>query len=472
MSNRREFLRACAGVSATAMAASMSRLGIVDAFAQEARPWRGDPLQAGHNHGDEHRGGFQIATDYRALVCIFLDGGNDSWNTIVNMTEYGTYAALRGGLAIAQGSLLGGMVPPSDGRTYGLHPNLSAIRPFWNTGKLAVVANVGSLLEPLDRATYLAQPSKRPPSLFSHSDQIAQWNTSCASPALLTGWGGRVGDRTIHMNGDIPFPMMVSIAGSTLFGTGAVVRPLEVTSGGTVGLAGFNTSATSQTRYNAMKALLGVDNDITFAKTTGNTTGRAIETNELLSQALTTMPALATQFPNTGLGNQLRMVARIINARSLLNIHREIFFVRIGGFDTHSGQATNQAGLFTQLAQAMAAFYNATVEMGVSESVVQFTSSDFSRTIRFNGGGTDHAWGGCHFVLGGSVRGGEMYGTWPNLAPGGPNDSGNQGRFIPTTAVDQYTATLALWYGLLPADLSAVFPNIGHFSGNNLGFMA
>lgn len=458
MSNRREFLRACAGVSATAMAASMSRLGIVDAFAQ--------------SHADWHRGGFDVATDYRALVCIFLEGGNDSWNTIVNISDYTSYANIRQGLAIPQNQLLGGMVPPSDGRTFGLNPALAAIRPFWDTGRLAIVSNVGSLLEPLDRPTYLARPDLRPPALFSHSDQVSQWHTSCASPALLTGWGGRVGDRTLHMNGDIPFPMMVSIAGSTQFGVGAVVRPLEVTSGGTVGLSGFNTSATSQTRYNAMKQLLGVDNDITFAKTTGSTTGRAIETNELLSTALTTTPPLATVFPNTGLGNQLRMVARIINARALLNIHREIFFVRIGGFDTHSGQATNQPNLLTQVAQAMAAFYNATVEMGVAESVTQFTASDFSRTLRYNGGGTDHAWGSCQFVLGGAVRGREMYGDWPVFALGGPDDSGNQGRFIPTTAVDQYTATLAQWYGLAPGDVNAVFPNIGNFNSNNLGFLS
>ncbi|HET9315623.1 MAG TPA: DUF1501 domain-containing protein [Vicinamibacteria bacterium] len=458
MSNRREFLRACAGVSATAMAASMSRLGIIDAFA--------------HDHADWHKGGYDVATDYRAMVCIFLEGGNDSWNTIVNISDYNSYAAIRQGLAVAQNQLLGGMVPPSDGRTFGLHPALAAIRPFWDSGKLAVVANVGSLFTPLDRTTYLARPDLRPPSLFSHSDQVAQWNTSCASPALLTGWGGRVGDRTIHLNGDIPFPMMVSISGATLFGTGVVVRPLEVTSGGTVGLQGFNTSAISQTRYNAMKQLLSTDNNVTFAKTTGNTTGRAIETNELLSAALTTIPPPATVFPNTGLGNQLRMVARIINARQLLNIHREIFFVRIGGFDTHSGQITNQPNLLTQVAQAMAAFYNATVEMGIPESVVQFTASDFSRTLRFNGGGTDHAWGSCQFVLGGAVRGREMYGDWPTFALGGPDDSGNQGRFIPTTAVDQYTATLAQWYGLAPGDVNAVFPNINRFNSNNLGFLA
>lgn len=457
MSNRREFLRACAGVSATAMAASMSRLGVIDAFAQ---------------HADEHRGGFDVATDYRALVCIFLEGGNDSWNTIVNITEYGSYAAIRQGLAVPQNQLLGGMVPPSDGRTFGLHPALAAIRPFWNNGKLAVVANVGSLFAPLDRPTYLARPDLRPPSLFSHSDQVAQWHTSCASPALLTGWGGRVGDRTLHMNGAIPFPMMVSIAGSTLFGTGAVVRPLEVTSSGTVGLAGFNSSSTSQIRYNAMKQLLGVDNDITFVKTAGGTVGRAIETNELLSTALTTIPPLTTVFPATGLGDQLRMVARIINARQLLNIHREIFFVRIGGFDTHSGQATNQPNLLTQVAQAMAAFYNATLEMGIADSVTQFTASDFSRTLKYNGGGTDHAWGSCQFVLGGAVRGGDMYGDWPIFALSGPSDSGSQGRFIPTTAVDQYTATLAQWYGLAPGDVNAVFPNIGKFNTSNLGFMS
>jgi uncharacterized protein (DUF1501 family) len=458
MSNRREFLRNCAGVSATAIAASMSRLGIVDAFAQ-----------------DHHRGGFDLATDYRALVCIFMAGGNDSWNTIVNVDDYALYAATRGGLAIPQASFNPYlMVPPSDGRRFGLHPSLGpSFKPLWDQGKLAAVVNVGSLLEPIDRPTYLARPDLRPPSLFSHSDQVAQWNTSCASPALLTGWGGRVGDRTIHMNGAIPFPMMVSIAGSTLFGTGAVVRPLEVSSGGSVGLAGFNaTNAISNTRYNAMKALLSEGTDITFARSAGAVTGRAIETNELLSQALTTTPPLQTAFPNTGLGNQLKMVARIINARALLNIHREIFFVQIGGFDTHSGELTTHTSLFQQLSQAMGAFYNSTVEMGVADSVTQFTASDFSRTFKFNGSGTDHGWGGCHFVLGGAVRGKDFYGDWPVMNVSGPNDSGNQGRYIPTTAVDQYSATLATWYGLAPGDVNAVFPNIPHFNTNNLGFMA
>lgn len=460
MSNRRQFLRTCAGVSGTAIAASMSRLGIIDAFAQ-----------------DHHRGGFDVATDYRALVCVFMAGGNDSWNTVVCMDDYANYANIRGsqasgGLAIPQNTLLSQMFPPSDGRQFGLHPNLSPFRTLWGQGKLAVVANVGSLLEPIDRPTYLARPDLRPPSLFSHSDQVAQWNTSCASPALLTGWGGRVGDRTLHMNGTIPFPMMVTVAGATLFGTGAVIRPLEVTSAGTVGLQGFNTSAISQTRYNAMKALLAADQDVTFVKTTGGTIGRAIETNELLSAALNTLPPLQTVFPASGLGDQLKMVARIINARTLLNIHREIFFVQIGGFDTHSGQITAQGNLFTQMSQAMAAFYNATVEMGVADSVTQFTASDFSRTLKFNGGGTDHAWGSCQFVIGGSVRGGDFYGDWPVFALSGPNDSGSQGRFIPTTAVDQYTSTLAQWYGLAPGDVNAVFPNITKFNTNNLGFMA
>ena len=457
MSNRREFLRTCAGVSATAIAASMSRLGIVDAFAQ-----------------DHHRGGFPLGTDYRALVCVFLAGGNDSWNTIVNLDDYALYAATRGALALPQASLNPyQMIPPSDGRRFALHPSLGPrFKPLWDQQKLAAVVNVGSLLEPIDRPTYLARPDLRPPSLFSHSDQVAQWNTSCASPALLTGWGGRVGDRTIHMNGAIPFPMMVSIAGSTLFGTGAVVRPLEVSSGGSVGLAGFNTSNASTQRYNAMKALLAEGTDVTFARSAGAVTGRAIETNELLSQVLATQTPLQTQFPNTGLGNQLRMVARIINGRALLNIHREIFFVQIGGFDTHSGQLTSQASLFTQLAEAMGAFYNATVEMGVQDEVTQFTASDFSRTFKFNGSGTDHGWGGCQFVLGGSVRGRDFYGDWPNMAVSGPNDSGNQGRYIPTTAVDQYSATLATWYGLAPGDVNAVFPNIPHFGSSNLGFMA
>jgi uncharacterized protein (DUF1501 family) len=452
--SRRDFLRraGCAALGASAAAATLDRLGLVCAHAQSA-------LDAGRLPGE----------DYRALVCLFLNGGNDSWNTLVDLDNYASYASVRGALALPSASLVPAAVP-SHGRAFGLHPGLAPLQPLWQAHSLAVVCNVGSLVQPLTRAEYLAHPELRPPNLFSHSDQIAQWHTGAATP-LGTGWGGRLGDHTLAHNGASTFPMAVSLSGSPLFGTGVVVRPYQITPQGGVGLAGFSTSATSQIRFNALRQILTLDREHVFVRAAGDVVGGAIASNDLLTQALAAAPPLVTTFPATSLGDQLRMVARTISARSWLGARRQMFFCSLGGFDTHSGQAATQASLLTQVAQAMAAFYAATQELGVAAQVATFTHSDFSRTLKFNGSGTDHAWGACHFVMGGSVLGGDFYGTWPTLALGGPDDSGSSGRYIPTVAVDQFTATLALWYGLPVEDLTAVFPFIGRFDTPNLGFM-
>jgi uncharacterized protein (DUF1501 family) len=203
----------------------------------------------------------------------------------------------------------------------------------------------------------------------------------------------------------------------------------------------------------------------------GDTVAKALDTDALVTQALALAPPVQTAFPTNTLGDQLRMVARIISARNLLGMHRQIFFVSLGGFDTHSGQVTAQQNLLAQMSDALAAFYAATVEMGVPNDVTLFTSSDFGRTYRSNGAGTDHGWGSCQLVLGGAVKGGDFVGRWPTLAIGGPDDSGSLGRFIPTTSVDQYAATLAKWYGLPAGDVMTVFPNISHFDTADLGFL-
>jgi uncharacterized protein (DUF1501 family) len=299
---------------------------------------------------------------------------------------------------------------------------------------------------------------------------VYEWQTGIAAPPLLTGWGGRTGDRTFTMNGATLFPMVVTLAGSTVFGTGAVTRAFEMTPQGTVALAGFSGSANSQIRYTAMRDLLQLDRDVTFVRAAGDTVTKALDTDALVTQALSNAPVLQTVFPAGTLGDQLKMVARLVSARSLLGMHRQIFFVSLGGFDTHSGQITAQGGLLTQLGEALSAFYAATVEMSVANDVTTFTNSDFGRAYRSNGPGTDHGWGSCQFVLGGSVRGGDFIGTWPTLALAGPDDSGSIGRFIPKVSVDQYAATLATWYGLPASDLAAVFPNIAHFDTADLGF--
>jgi uncharacterized protein (DUF1501 family) len=452
--SRREFLRrgGCAALSASAFASTLARFGLVDAFAQH------------HHHAVA-----PLATDYRALVCVFLSGGNDAWNTIISLDDYASYASTRATIALPQDTLLP-IQPAGDSRRFGFHPGLAGLHALWTQQKLAVLCNVGTLIEPISRAQYLSTPALRPPNLFSHSDQVYEWQTGVAYPPLTTGWGGRTGDRTLSMNGEALFPMIVTLAGATTFGTGAVARAFEMTPQGTVALSGFSSSTNSQIRRTAMRDLLLLDRNVTFVRAAGDTVDKALDTDALVTQALNAAPPLQTIFPVSTLADQLRMVARLISARDLLGMRRQIFFVSLGGFDTHSGQITAQGSLLTQISEALSAFYAATLELNVANEVTTFTSSDFGRAYRSNGPGTDHGWGSCQFVLGGSVRGGNFYGAWPTLALGGPDDSGSIGRFIPKVSVDQYAATLATWYGLPPADLPAVFPNIGHFDSADVGF--
>ena len=446
--SRRDFLRTGAGAAlgATAWELLAARLGLVGAYAST-----------------------EAASDYRALVCVFLGGGNDPWNTVVNLDEYASYAQVRGSLALPQASLA--PVQPLGGGLFGLHPGLQPLAALFSSGRLALVANVGTLARPLTRAEYLAHPEWRPPYLFSHSDQVRQWQGGSSAPLLPTGWGGRTGDQTGELNPPGAFPMVASISGAPLFGIGDASRPLELTSSGSVGLQGFSGSASSQIRYNALRQLLTLDRERTFVRAAGDVMTRAIRADQQLAAALAQAPALQTVFPATSIGNQLRMVARIVSVRQPLAVQRQIFFCSLGGFDTHSGQLASQADLLAQLGGALQAFHSATVELGVSEGVTTFTSSDFGRTYKPNGTGTDHAWGTCQLVLGGAVRGGRFYGQWPTLALGGPDDSGSSGRFIPTTSVDQFAATLARWYGLAAGDVPYVFPNLARFDPADLGFM-
>ncbi len=411
------------------------------------------------------------APDYKALVSIFLFGGNDGNNMIVPLDAgaYQSYAAVRGALAHPQSSLLS-VNTPNNAASYGLHPGMPELQTLWANGKLAALANVGTLVEPVTRQQYLAAPAKRPDDLFSHSDQQEQWQTSIAKKTGMspTGWGGRTADRTHALYGGGSFPMIISTAGATLFTVGDESRALVPSSG----LRGFDSSASSTTRYNAMRQLLTTDTDALLVQSASDTTVRAIDNTALLNTALASAPALTTVFPNTGLGNQLKQVAQIISSRSSLGLRRQIFFCSLGGFDTHNNQLPTQASLLPQLSKAMKAFYDATVELGVAAQVTTFTLSDFGRTLKpAAGAGTDHAWGNHHFVMGDAVRGGNLYGKFPTFALGGADDSGNEGRWIPTTAVDQYAATLASWYGLPASDLTTVFPNIGRFASSSLGFL-
>jgi uncharacterized protein (DUF1501 family) len=441
---RRDFMRR-GGCAIGAAALAFDRFGLVHSLAQS--------------------GGYQ------ALVCIFLFGGNDSNNTIIPVDDYATYNAARGtatGLNIPVDTLLP-ISPPSAGSTFGLHPSLSAIEPLWQQKRLAIVCNVGPLVEPIARAGYLAGNALIPLNLFSHSDQQGQWQTCVSTGPSATGWGGRTADR---LNSGLTFPMMVTVAGLTPFTAASVARPLALTPGQPFQLNGF-TGPYASARSQALQTLLQIDGDQQLIQNVSDTTSMAIANSQLLG----TMPALQTVFPNTSLGNQLRQVAQLIKLnQSTLSLPRQLFFCSLGGFDTHNQQPNTQAGLLAQLGGAMAAFSMATDELAVASAVTTFTLSDFARTFVPNGNiGTDHAWGGHHFVMGGAVNGGDFYGSYPTLAANGPDDTdtggGARGRWIPTIAVDQYAATLASWYGVGGADLAAVFPNLTRFASANLGFV-
>jgi uncharacterized protein (DUF1501 family) len=468
-STRRDFFlrTGCAALGASIMSAGIERFGLISALAQESSAVPG----------------------YKALVCIFLSGGNDANNMVIpaDPSGYASYSAVRGSSAIGipQASLLQ-ITPPSIGTAFGLHPNLVEMQGLWNQQKLAVVANVGPLVQPLTRATYQSG-APRPYQLFSHSDQTTQWSTSRSDSKTQIGWGGTTADRTVALfNPGKGFPMITSVSGATVFAQGIATRPLAVGAAPTplnqlLVLNGFTTSAADVARKNSMDFLRTIDRTATMIAATSDTMQQAND----ISAAMSIDPTLTTVFPNTGLGNQLKQVAKIMKLNSTsptLGLTRQMFFCTLGGFDTHQNQSVGQGNLFTQLSKAIKAFYDATIELGIANSVTTFTLSDFSRTLQpsGNGGaaGTDHAWGSHQFVVGGSVLGGNFYGVpgsngtvFPSLLLSGPDDTDNRGRWIPKAAIEQYAGTLASWFGLPPADLPVVFPLIGRFTTPNLGFV-
>lgn len=408
--------------------------------------------------------------DYKALVCLFLFGGNDANNVLIphDTNGYASYAAARGVLALPQASLLPLTLQGGDGRDFAFHPNMPEMQALFNQGKLGVVTNVGTLVAPITRAQYLAGGAAVPHQLFSHADQSVQWQTSVSDQTSLTGWGGRTADLLQSLNANSKISLAISIAGTNTFEVGNQVIPYQVSSSGSIGLAGFDGSANANVRLQAFKDLLALPHHNLFQQAYADTVTRSIAANELLTAALANIPALQTTFPATGLAAQLNMVAKLIGARTNLSMRRQIFFVAAQGYDTHGDQLTSQANLLTELSQALDAFYKATAELGVSQQVTTFTASDFGRTFPTNGSGSDHGWGSHQFVMGGAVQGGRLFGTFPTLAVNGPDDTG-QGRWIPTTSVDEFSATLATWFGVSASDLPTILPNIGRFARPNLG---
>jgi uncharacterized protein (DUF1501 family) len=431
-------------------------------------------------------GGFN---DYKALVCVFLAGGNDCWNMVVptSTAEYNAYSRSRGGeagvgsgLAIPQASLLPINLQNANpnGMTFGLHPAMPGLQALFNSAHAAVVANVGPLIRPTTKVQYQTPGWELPPQLFSHNDQQDQWHSLRGRQLLKTGWGGRVADALLAQTGSQQLPLAVSLAGQTLFEAGSAARPYVMGAAGAANFAGFGAAGVPLARRQAFQAVL----DATLASTS----------NTVYERAYATVQASAVQFadrvnsalgqsrsfaalPDSGvtlssLSTQLRTVAKMISVRSTLAMSRQIFFVQIGGFDTHDDLVTLQPNLLGDVSNSIKAFHDSLLEMGMDSDVTLFTHSDFGRTLTSNGDGSDHAWGGIQFVVGGAVRGATIYGDYPLLEIGSAQDVGG-GRFIPAVSADQYAATLASWFGVADADLTRITPNIGNFNQRTLGFM-
>lgn len=463
--SRRDFVRqaCCAAVGTTGI---LSALGQLRAMAAVA----GDGLTPATAAA--------VAPDYKALVCLFLQGGNDGTSLIVpsDASTYATYATARGELAVDRASLL--PITPrryADGRSFGLHASAPELRTLFGEGRLAVLANVGMLVRPTTLADYRAGLNL-PPQLFSHSDQLLQWQSSVPDKPFETGWGGRLADLIDAMNSNNEISMSITLNGSNSFQRGQRVEQYSVSSGGAGTLAYSAVGNTPSTgvfnaRSAGMKTILGNPQNNALAAAFGSITKAAIDDGELLTTALRGAPTLATRFPSSSTASRLAMVAKLISISQGLGLRRQVFFVQLGGWDMHGSQASAYGPLLAELSGAMKAFYDATVELGVANQVTTFTASDFGRTYVPNAGGTDHGWGNHQLIMGGAVQGGEIYGRMPSLAVGGSDDVG-RGRWIPTTSVDEYNATLATWFGVSAGNLATVLPNIGRFAQPNLGFMA
>jgi uncharacterized protein (DUF1501 family) len=446
LKSRRDFLRlGCRAITTLGAASLFGEAGLVSARAQ-------------------------TGTDYKALVCIFLYGGNDGNNLLIpsDTPTYTTYKNIRQNLAIPQASLVS-----LAGTNFGLHPSLAPLGPLFTdaTGKVkrvALVANVGPLVQPVTRLSNGNLQGNLPVNLFSHSDQTNAWQNMVPQGGSSTGWEGRLADK-IFANSTPAFPPSLGISGGAL----QLVGLNQATQPATVDLSGFNLVApATDPGTGALTQMLNLQSGVALVQAAQGSMTDAISVAKAVNNAINNSNPLGANFPNTDIGSQLSQVAKIIQVRASLGASRQIFFCSQGGYDTHSDQLPQQAQLFGDLAGAMAAFDTALGVLGETNNVTTFTESEFSRTFQPNGNaGTDHAWGSNHIVMGGSVKGGAVYGTYPQLALNTGVDSGDRGNWIPSSATDQYGAALANWFGLQPADVSYVFPNLANFPGGPLGFI-
>jgi uncharacterized protein (DUF1501 family) len=442
-SSRRQFLgqASCAAVGTTAMFNTVLNMGMFNTL-------------AGCN-----------TSDYKALVCLFLGGGIDSFNMLVPRgdAEYLEYSAARADLALPKKGLLPITPATPDGREYGLHPGIPELQALFSQGRLALIANVGTLVEPTTLQQYQNRSVSLPLGLFSHSDQAMHWQTSLPDQRTAVGWAGRMADILEGGNCNPNISMNISLSGSNIFQTGQFTSHYTITQNGSIGLRHYaEPTPEGLIRTEAVDGLLGLLYQNLFEKTYAARLRRAIDAHIDFSNATAGVPRLQTQFSDTLLSQQFRMIAITIAAREALGMRRQTFFVSAGGWDHHDEVLANQQNMLPIISRALSEFHSALVEIGVANDVTTFTASDFGRTLSSNGRGSDHAWGGNHMVMGGAVAGGDIYGTYPSLALNGPLDTG-RGRLIPTTSVDELFAELALWFGVPAPDLELVLPNVARF---------
>ncbi|MEM1264002.1 MAG: DUF1501 domain-containing protein [Pseudomonadota bacterium] len=457
MLNRRRFLgHSCAlGVAGTTVATTLGQLALTrEATAQQS--------------------------GYRALVCILLAGGNDSYNMLVptGTSQHDAYSAIRSDLALPRNELIGLPGAAANGETYGVHPGMPELATLFTNGEAAMIANVGTLLEAVDAAAIEAGTARVPVGLFSHADQINQWQTAAPADRIADGWGGRIADRLQSVNAANGISMNISLSGTNVFQSGlnSTEYSIGATGNGVVGINGYgDTDEFGQFRTESIDALLAIDQSSLLRREYRQRLRASIDAQSVFAGALAQATDLATTFTTSPFSQALRQIARVISVRDVLGATRQTFFVTVGGWDHHDEVINNQAMMLPAISQGLGEFRDALVELGVFTDVTTFTTSDFGRTLTSNGRGSDHGWGGHHIVMGGAVNGGEIYGDYPLLATNSPLDVG-RGIYIPTTAVDEYFAELALWFGVGTNDIDYVLPNLRAFytpgTPPPLGFMS
>jgi uncharacterized protein (DUF1501 family) len=459
MLNRRRFLSHCChlGVAGSTLGSSVLQLGLARQAAAQA-------------------GG-----DYKALVCILLAGGNDSYNMLVpnDPETYAAYAAIRSDLALPRESLLNLGNTDSSGRSFGVHPGMPGLQSLFDSGRAALLSSVGTLLEPMDPAALQAGLVPTPLGLFSHSDQIRQWQTAVSDERIARGWGGRIADL---LEGGSPangISMSLSLAGNNIFQAGAQSSPYAISpvGNGAPALAGYDDPGErGEFTRAAIDGLLAAPQEQLFRSEYALRLQRAIESQVVFVDALESSPEIPFSFSAAPFSSALRQIARVINARSALGATRQTFFVTVGGWDHHDDVIDNQAVMLPEIDTGLVEFQAAMDGLGIAERVTTFTISDFGRTLTSNGKGSDHGWGGHHIIMGGAVNGGRIFGAYPDIHPSNPLDVG-RGIYAPTTSVDEYFGELALWFGVSGEDLRYVLPNASRFftpvsGGRPLGFLA